>query len=100
MPVNTRKPPPPGRYPLKLVCDEIADRLGRKRGLHTATARHLGMSSQTLTKRLQQPDSVPKLDVEEIGAIAAFLEAPIGWPFVPWEIAAARLGGPGVLPPR
>lgn len=47
----------------------------------------MGWDSTQLSHRLAGDTVGWKL--EEIGAIADFLNAPPGWPFVPWDISAA-----------
>lgn len=77
-----------GRYSAKQVSLAIAEAIARKgRGTHKALAAHMGWDSTQLSHRLAG-DTV-RWKLEGIGAIADFLNAPPGWPFVPWDISAA-----------
>jgi hypothetical protein len=77
-----------GRYSAKHVSLEIAAAIARKgRGTHKALAAHMGWTSQQLSHRLAVDTT--RWKVEEIGAIADFMRAPPGWPFVAWDVAEA-----------
>lgn len=76
------------RYSQRLVTAEIRQALARKneRGTHKKLADALGLeTSQQLSHRLAGDYA---FSVEELGAVADFFDAPLGWPFIPWSIAA------------
>lgn len=80
-----------GRYSTKAVSLEIAAAIKRKgRGTHKALAAHMGWGHTQLSHRLAVDTT--RWRIEEIGAIADFLDAPPGWPFVAWDVAAAAFG--------
>jgi hypothetical protein len=77
-----------GRYSAKQVSLEITAAIKRKgRGTHKELAAHMGWDSTQLSHRLA--GDTTRWKIEQIGAIADFLEAPPGWPFLPWEVAVA-----------
>jgi transcriptional regulator with XRE-family HTH domain len=91
-------PVPVSRYTLEKIGLEIRSAIedGRglpdskkKRGYHSRIAEYLGMSSQQLSHRLSGDY---ELTIEMVGAIAEFMNAPPGWPFIPWNIASATFG--------
>jgi hypothetical protein len=75
-----------GRYNWPSVLAEIKTRRDRgPRGTHKALSLALKLdTTQQLSHRLQGRYDTT---LEEIGVIADFFDAPIGWPFIPWAIA-------------
>jgi hypothetical protein len=77
-----------GRYSYARVTAEIEEALQRrKRGAHKAASTALGMSPPAFSKRLNETEGA-RFSVEELGLLADHLQAPPGWPFVSWKIAA------------
>ncbi len=94
MPPARNKPVPPSRYSRAKIAIEIRDELRRQRRqggpTMAAVAHHLGLRvRQDLSHRLS---GAYKLEIEEIGAIADFLKAPEGWPFIDWNTALRAFG--------
>jgi hypothetical protein len=74
---------PRSRYVYEAVAIEIRSQL--KRGQHTKAAKACKLSDTGFAQRLRGEDS--KFAVEHFGAIADLLNAPPGWPFIPWAVA-------------
>lgn len=89
--LTTPKPPEPrvGRYSMARASAEVARVIQRKkeRGLHVRVARELNISSQQFSHRCAARYD---FTLEELGIVADVLNAPPGWPFIPWEEAEER----------
>lgn len=78
-----RQPIPEPRYTLETATHEIADRLRKKgRGSRKAVALGIGLTEQAFSHKMR--GVYTSLDIDEIGRIATFLDAPTGWPWIPW----------------
>lgn len=89
-------PLPASRYSREKIGLEIRACIkARGRGYHSRVAEYLGMDPQNLTHLL---DGDYKMEVEVVGAIADFMDAPASWPFVPWEVARGKFGGSVLRP--
>ncbi len=87
-PLATR--PRPGRYTYEAAALEVAKAIGRRgRGTHKALAADLELTSQQLSHRLA--GELARFDLEQLGRIADFFDAPPGWPLIPWDLAQALL---------
>lgn len=96
VPKTRPDPLPSSRYSrLKIGLEIRACFKARGRGCHSRCAEYLGMEPQQLSHYL---DGTNKLEVEMVGAIADFMDAPPAWPFVPWEVARAQFGGNALRP--
>lgn len=77
------KPPTP-RYTLRRATLEIAEVLRvRGRGSRKEVALGIGLNEQAFSAKMR--GVYTSLSIEEIGQIAAYLDAPTGWPWVPWS---------------
>lgn len=77
---------PPGPYPERLVAAEVARRIalggwGTRQRLADFLGLHPSSISHALSGKYQW-------NLDMISAVAAFFDAPPGWPLVPWEMAA------------
>jgi hypothetical protein len=87
---------PPARYTLKRATEEIADRLRvRGRGSRKEVALAIGLTEQAFSHKMR--GVYTSLDIEEIGRIATYLDAPTGWPWISWS-EGERIDA--TLPPR
>jgi hypothetical protein len=94
--VMTRPPLPHARYTLRRTTEEIADVLRRRgRGSRKEVALAIGLTEQAFSHKMRMVYT--SLDIEEIGRIATYLDAPTGWPWVPWS-EGERIDA--ALPPR
>lgn len=90
------KRPPPSRYSYEAVTEEIERALSsdaaRSKGItQKDVAFHCNLTEAQFSHRMRGVYS--QFEVEHFGAIADFLKAPAGWPFVQWN-EAARTGPP------
>lgn len=84
-----RPKPPPGRYTLAKVSREIEDRIRIKgRGSQKEAANALGITEQAFSAKLRGVET--NWNVEEIGQLADFWDAPPGWPWITWSEAELR----------
>ncbi|MEI8352412.1 MAG: hypothetical protein WCG36_08885 [bacterium] len=81
-----------GRYSQSRVSAEINAAIDRgERGTHKRLSLALGLrTTQQLSHRRK---SQYEWSLEEIGVVADFFNAPIGWPFVPWDIGVRLVVG-------
>lgn len=83
-----KKPPreiPSSRHSYAAVAVEITRYTKAVRGRHKEISGILRLTSQQLTHRIRGVQS--ELSVDEIGVIADWAHAPLGWPFLTWEVA-------------
>jgi hypothetical protein len=72
------------RYTTRGATLEIAERLRKLgRGSRKEVALSLGLTEQAFSHKMR--GVYTSLTVEEIGQIAEHLDAPTGWPWIPWS---------------
>jgi hypothetical protein len=86
--VPTATPPPrTGRYSLNAARKEIVKVISQQpRGTKKRLAISLGLEPDGLSHRLSGRF---ELTIEQIGVIADELDAPTGWPWIPWDLGEA-----------
>jgi hypothetical protein len=81
--VTRRKPLPIPRYTLELASAEIARVLTRfGRGSRKDLAFAIGLDESSFSAKMR--GVYTDLNVDEIGRAATYLDAPPGWPWIPW----------------
>ena len=76
---------PESRYAYERVTREIERVLDQHgRGSRKAAAAACLLTAPQFSKRMT---GVERFSVEHLGIIADHLQAPLGWPFVPWDLA-------------
>jgi hypothetical protein len=97
-----KKAVPEPRYTLERVATEIEEQIRRRgRGSQKDAAIGIGLSEQAFSHK--QTGTHSNWSVEELGRLATYWKAPVGWPWVPWDEGEAldalrrmsRAGGPG-----
>lgn len=81
--MTPRKPLVVARYSISDAAAEVirvSNRIGR--GARKGIALGIGLNEQQMSAKLR--DVYDHFTVEQLGQIANFLEAPSGWPWVPW----------------
>lgn len=77
------------RFSLSQVIHEFEDQLARRgRGAQSRLCEALGWSRDYVSKRQSNVDY--HWSIEDIGRVADFWEAPTDWPWISWDVAAAR----------
>ena len=83
-----KKPPreiPSSRHSYAAVAAEITRYTKAVRGRHKEIAGILHLTSQQLTHRIRGVQT--ELTIDEIGVIADWARAPLGWPLLSWDVA-------------
>jgi hypothetical protein len=86
MPKQLPTPTPESRYSYRRAADEVAAEIDERTdlegpGFQKQVAGAIGLDESAFSHRLTGVKS--KFTIEQLGAIADFLQAPPGWPFVP-----------------
>ena len=77
---------PESRYAYERATHEIDRALHQRgRGSRKAAAAACMLTASQFSKRMM---GVERFSVEHFGLIADHLQAPPGWPFIPWELAS------------
>lgn len=99
MPKPRRKPEEPTRYTYNAVLDEVRSVVGSMpRGTHRALGVACNLDHPGFSKRLAGGQGY-SFSIEHLGAIADTLNAPPGWPFIPWN-GATTAASPHAPPVR
>lgn len=88
------KPPPVsgGRYDLRKITIEI-EAVRQRLGLSKKEAAlGSGMTESQWSQKIRMV--INSFNVYELGRIADCFDAPIGWPFLDWELAERHFGRP------
>lgn len=84
--MSKRNPEVESRYSFRGAVREIQrliERLGR--GAQKAVALGIGINEQQMSAKLR--GVTDEMTLEQIGKVASLLDAPVGWPWVPWAEA-------------
>lgn len=84
VPGRKKSPAAGGRYDEREIAARV-EALRRARGVEVkAICAHLGMEKWDWSRKVRLDRS--SFTIDELGRIADFLAAPVGWPFVPTEL--------------
>lgn len=85
MSTRKKKAPTPviSRYSIRDASAEVV-RVGQRvgRGARKGIALGIGLNEQQMSAKVR--GATDRFTVEQLGMIASFLEAPAGWPWIPW----------------
>jgi hypothetical protein len=78
-------PRPTSRYTVRRATEEIEEQLRvRGRGSRKEVALAIGLDEAAFSHKMRGLKT--RFSVEEIGRIASHWNAPIGWPWLPWQL--------------
>jgi hypothetical protein len=88
-----------GRYSAEAAAVEVRRAMSTRPGpdgqlvSQKMLAGFLGISEGQLSRKIRMSDGKSEFNINELGMLADFFRAPLGWPFLPWEVGEKAFRG-------